>query len=59
MSCASDKLKTNAAGVKDIDPVIEHLLQNARSDAVREEFLLQPQDDYTQTHTLRMLVSLP
>ena len=39
-----------------VDPVIEHLLQNARSDAVRAEFLRQPTEDYTVKHTLKLWV---
>ena len=39
-----------------VDPVIEHLLQNARSDAVRAEFLKQPAEDYTVKHTLKFWV---
>lgn len=41
------------------DPVLEYLLQNARSDAVREEFLRQPEDEYTVNHTLKLMVGLP
>ena len=41
----------------EVDPVIEQLLQNARSEAVRAQFLRQPADDYTMTHNLRLLVS--
>ena len=37
--------------------MIEHLLQNARSDAVREEFLRQPAEEYTTKHTLKLLVN--
>lgn len=37
--------------------MIEHLLQNARSDAVREQFLSQPVEDYTAVHSLKLLVN--
>ena len=38
------------AGNGDIDPVIEHLLQNARRKAVKSEFLNTPPEEYTTTH---------
>lgn len=43
-------------GSKSVDSVLDHLLQNARSDAVREEFLQQAESDYTVKHTLKLLV---
>ena len=36
--------------------IIEHLLQNARSDGVREQFLSQPAEDYSAMHSLQLLV---
>lgn len=40
-----------------VDPVIQHLLKNARSEAVRQEFLRMPADDYTAKHDVHVLVS--
>ena len=37
--------------------MIEHLLQNARSKAVKEEFLQTPPEEYTTAHNLKLLVS--
>lgn len=42
-----------------VDPVIQHLLKNARSEAVRQEFLRMPSDDYTSKHGVNVLVSSP
>lgn len=40
-----------------VDPVIQHLLKNARSEAVRQEFLCMPSEDYTAKHDVNILVS--
>ena len=42
-----------------VDPVVQHLLKNARSEAVRQEFLRMPSDDYTSKHDVNVLVSSP
>ena len=42
-----------------VDPVIQHLLKNARSEAVRQEFLRMSSDEYTSKHDVNVLVSLP
>ena len=38
-----------------IDPVLRHLLANARSEAVREQFLQTPASEYTNYQGLRMM----
>lgn len=40
-----------------VDPVIQSLLKNARSEAVRQEFLSMPHEDYTSNHDVKILVS--
>ena len=39
-----------------VDPVIQQLLKNARSEAVRQEFLSMPPEDYTSKHDIQILV---
>ena len=39
-----------------VDPVIQSLLKNARSEAVRQEFLCMPSDEYTSKHDVNVLV---
>ncbi|DBA87288.1 hypothetical protein WJX77_005794 [Trebouxia sp. C0004] len=38
------------------DPIIQQLLKNARSEAVRQEFLSMPKGEYTSKHSIEMLV---
>ena len=40
-----------------VDPIIQQLLKNARSEAVRQEFLSTPQEEYTSKHDIEVLVS--
>ena len=40
-----------------MDPVLVNLLGNARSEAVRREFLSTPPEEYTQLHDVTVLVS--
>ena len=40
-----------------VDPIIQQLLKNARSEAVRQEFLSMPPGDYTSKHDIEILVS--
>ncbi len=40
-----------------VDPIIQQLLKNARSEAVRQEFLSMPQGEYTSKHSIEVLVS--
>ncbi len=39
-----------------MDPVLVNLLGNARSEAVRREFLSTPPEEYTQLHDVTVLV---
>ena len=39
-----------------MDPVLVNLLGNARSEAVRREFLSTPPEEYTQLHNVTVLV---
>ncbi|KAL3153090.1 Heat shock 70 kDa protein A [Trebouxia sp. C0009 RCD-2024] len=39
-----------------VDPIIQHLLKNARSEAVRQEFLSMPQGEYTSKHDVEVVV---
>jgi len=41
-----------------VDPIIQQLLKNARSEAVRQEFLSMPQGEYTSKHSIEVLVSV-
>ncbi len=40
-----------------VDPIIQQLLKNARSEAVRQEFLSMSQAEYTSKHSIKVLVS--
>lgn len=40
-----------------VDPIIQQLLKNARSEAVRQEFLSMPHEEYTSKHDVKVLVS--
>lgn len=40
-----------------VDPIIQSFLKNARSEAVRQEFLSMPQGEYTSKHNVEVLVS--
>ena len=40
-----------------VDPIIQQLLKNARSEAVRQEFLSMAQEEYTSKHDIEVLVS--
>lgn len=55
-SCAH-VVAVSAEATGAVDPVIQHLLKNARSEAVRQEFLRMPADDYTAKHDVHVLVS--
>ncbi|KAK9792500.1 hypothetical protein WJX73_010349 [Symbiochloris irregularis] len=47
---------TGTGATANIDPVLRHLLANARSEAVREQFLQTPPAEYTKYEGLRLLV---
>jgi hypothetical protein len=56
-ACKTLKGSLKFAGKGDIDPVIEHLLHNARREAVKQQFFSTPPEEYTTAHNLKLLVS--
>lgn len=52
----SPALAVTAEATGAVDPVIQSLLKNARSEAVRQEFLRMPADEYTSKHDVSVLV---
>jgi len=47
------------AGAAEPDPVLAHLLRNARSEAVRCEFRAAPGASYTERHEVTLLARAP
>jgi hypothetical protein len=47
------------AGAAELDPVLAHLLRNARSEAVRHEFRAAPGASYTERHEVTLLARAP
>ena len=43
-------------GPTDVDPVLVHLMRNARSSAVQKEFLRVPSSSFTKEHAVKLLV---
>lgn len=43
-------------GQRDVDPVLVHLMRNARSSAVQKEFLKVPASSFTNEHSVKLLV---
>ena len=39
-----------------MDPVLVHLMRNARSSAVQKQFLKVPEESYTNEHGIKLLV---
>lgn len=46
----------DGGSTQDVDPVLEHLIRNARSEAVREEFLRGDMAELIDDHEIRLLV---
>ena len=43
-------------GPVDVDPILIHLMRNARSSAVQKEVLRVPSSSFTREHPLKLLV---
>lgn len=43
-------------GAQDVDPVLVHLMRNARSSSVQNQFLKVPKESYTKEHGVKLLV---
>ncbi|KAL0027397.1 hypothetical protein WJX79_008379 [Trebouxia sp. C0005] len=53
---SSESAGSHAEKKAAVDPIIQQLLKNARSEAVRQEFLSMPQGEYTSKHSIEVLV---
>lgn len=53
---SSESASSQAEKKAAVDPIIQQLLKNARSETVRQEFLSMPQGDYTSQHSVEVLV---